>query len=223
MMTLHTSSSSRSKRLQVVLVAFVVFIIYCIYNISSNFPSTNNTTNTSAGEQVNTQPPPAAPLSPLVDDNALAPLEEDNHQYTVPPKTDICKTDQVLRNVDPNHTNAHIDFWKHLSTDTAKVYKKRWQKFVSNVKRSPIPEFEQEKGIVLVAGNGDTFQRTLTAIKLLRNMHHCQLPIEVWHLSDEQPSAEIRQELGTLGAEPRDLSNHSLVRPIIHRRDADKQ
>jgi alpha 1,2-mannosyltransferase len=216
-MTLHTSLSSRSKRVQVILVGFVVFIIYCIYSISNNFPTPNTTPANTSTTEVNT--PPVA----TADDSTLTPVEEDNHQYTVPAKADICKTDQVIRNTDPNHTNAHIDFWKHLTTATAQVYKKRWQRFISNVKRTPIPQFEEEKGIVFVGGNGDTFHRTLTAIKLLRNMHHCQLPIEVWHLSDEQPSIEMRDDLESLNAVPKDLSDPQLVRPIIHRRDADKQ
>lgn len=132
-----------------------------------------------------------------------------------------CKQDAVLRNVDPNHTNAHISFWKHLSQETADVYKSRWQHFISNLKKQTIPSFKG-KGIVLVAGNKDTFRRALTTIQLLRG-YSCRLGIEVWHLNDEQPTTEMKQQLKSLNAVPRDLSDTSLVRPIINRRDADKQ
>ncbi|EIE79398.1 hypothetical protein RO3G_04103 [Rhizopus delemar RA 99-880] len=54
-------------------------------------------------------------------------------------------------------------------------------------------------------------------------MHHCNLDIEVWHLSDEKPSALMINELTALGATARDLSYSNLPRPIEHRRDADKQ
>jgi hypothetical protein len=206
-MTLHkNSSSSRSKKTQALLVLFVVFIIYCIYSISHNLPSSSLSSNATTANNK--------------EDNTL-PFEQ-NNQY-IAPKSDVCTTDQVLRNVDPNHTNAHIEFWRHLSTNTAQIYRKRWQKFISSVKRTPIPPTFEGKGIVLVAGNKDTFERTLTAIKLLRHMHHCGLDIEVWHLSDEQPSVAIRNELESLGAVPKDLSDPQLVRPIIHRRDAEKQ
>ncbi|KAG0741215.1 hypothetical protein G6F57_010583 [Rhizopus arrhizus] len=103
------------------------------------------------------------------------------------------------------------------------VYRKRWQRFITSVnKESSVPNFVG-KGIVLVAGNKDTFQRALTTIKLLRHMHHCDLNIEVWHLSDEKPSALMINELTALGATARDLSYSNLPRPIEHRRDADKQ
>ncbi|KAI8055572.1 mannosyltransferase putative-domain-containing protein [Gilbertella persicaria] len=49
------------------------------------------------------------------------------------------------------------------------------------------------------------------------------LPIEVWHLHDEQPDANIKQELEKLDAHARDLSNLDLIQPITKRRDAEKQ
>ncbi|ORE11301.1 hypothetical protein BCV72DRAFT_192534, partial [Rhizopus microsporus var. microsporus] len=54
-------------------------------------------------------------------------------------------------------------------------------------------------------------------------MHHCDLDIEVWHLSDEQPSVTVQNELAALGAVAKDLSDPNLPRPIQSRRNADKQ
>lgn len=138
------------------------------------------------------------------------------------PEHEICKTEQVKRNIDPNHTNAHLRFWNHLSEVTVEVYKKKWQDFMNKIKSTRPPSWDK-RGIVLVAGNKDTFQRTLTAIQILRKMHACQLDIEVWHLSDEQPSEEMKMKLESLGAKPKDLSDPKLVRPITLRRNAEKQ
>lgn len=195
MLSLHTSSSIRNKRIPALLLSFVVFIIYCIYIISNNAPSTVNKIN-----------------------NDILPTQSGKK-----PKIDVCKTDQVLRNVDPNHTNAHLEFWNHLSDATTEAYKQKWQRFIATIKNFQVPRWETERGIVLVAGNKDTFQRALTAIEILRDMHGCQLDIEVWHLSDEQPSAEMKTRLESLDAKPRDLSDPQLVRPITLRRDAEKQ
>lgn len=201
-MVLH---SSRTKA-HILILFFTVFIIYCLYSVTHNFPASNILDNsakeiTKSSEQQETQ-------------------QKQLQQET---KVDICTTDQVRRNTDPNHTNAHIEFWRHLSDATVKIYKRRWQKFISNVKHTHIPGIFNGRGIVLVAGNGDTFQRALTAIKLLRNMHHSELDIEVWHLSDEQPTETMIEELESLNAIPKDLSDPKLVRPIQHRREAEKQ
>ncbi|RCI02096.1 hypothetical protein CU098_003720, partial [Rhizopus stolonifer] len=90
-------------------------------------------------------------------------------------------------------------------------------------RHTEVPAFTGDRGIVLVAGNKDTLARTLTTIRLLRNEYHCMLPIEVWHLHDEQPDANIKQELEKLDAHARDLSNLDLIQPITKRRDAEKQ
>ncbi|KAI8097722.1 mannosyltransferase putative-domain-containing protein [Halteromyces radiatus] len=82
--------------------------------------------------------------------------------------------------------------------------------------------FKASRGIVLVAGNGDTFQRALTTTKLLRH-YGCSLPIEVWHLNDEQPNDTLMVQLLKVKALPRDLSDHHLLRPIDHRRGGNKQ
>lgn len=192
MPSLHTSSSMRSRKTPILLILFVAFTVYFIY-IITNIPSTVNKLN-----------------------HDIIPTQDRR------PEHDICKTDQVKRNVDPNHTNAHLQFWNHLSDVTVEVYKKKWQDFMDKIKNNPMPSWK-DRGIVLVAGNKDTFQRTLTAIEILRKMHACQLDIEVWHLSDEQPSEEMKAKLKSLGAKPKDLSDPQLVRPITLRRDAEKQ
>jgi hypothetical protein len=196
--------SSRTKA-HILILLFIVFITYCLYTVANSFPASNIRDKS------------------LQDEAKATENQQQQQQQPQQPKVDICISDRVNRNTDPNHTNAHIQFWRHLSDATVQVYKKRWQKFISSVKRIQIPDTFIGRGIVLVAGNRDTFQRALTAIKMLRSMHHCELDIEVWHLSDEQPTEIMVQELKSLNAVPRDLSNPKLVRPIKHRRDAEKQ
>ncbi|KAI9270890.1 mannosyltransferase putative-domain-containing protein, partial [Sporodiniella umbellata] len=53
--------------------------------------------------------------------------------------------------------------------------------------------------------------------------YQCQLPIEIWHLYDEQPSQALKAKLLSLHSLTRDLSDPTLPRPILHRRHADKQ
>lgn len=183
-------------RILLLIASFTFFIAFCLYSASNKI----SVTNTKVENDV---------------DSSLF------RQQKI--TKDVCNTAIVIRNTDPNHTRAHIDFWKRLSDKTMDVYRKRWQRFITSVnEESSVPNFIG-KGIVLVAGNRDTFQRALTTIKLLRHMHHCNLDIEVWHLSDEKPSALMINELTALGATARDLSYSNLPRPIEHRRDADKQ
>ncbi|KAI8338588.1 mannosyltransferase putative-domain-containing protein [Chlamydoabsidia padenii] len=103
------------------------------------------------------------------------------------------------------------------------TFQTQWQSFISREKKKSRPKsFRNPRGIVLVAGNGDTFYRALTTIKILRH-HGCTLPVEVWHLNDEQPSETMVKELHDLQAQPRDLSEKHLMKPIDHRTGSDKQ
>ncbi|KAI8876902.1 glycosyltransferase family 71 protein [Backusella circina FSU 941] len=133
----------------------------------------------------------------------------------------ICKEEAVLRNVDPNHTQAHIDFWRRLDSETIQAYQQKWKQFIA--KAPAYPGFSKEKGIVLVAGNRDTFDRALTTCRFLRELYNSQIEIEIWHLADEHPSDKMKQTLALLNVETRDLSDPALPRPITTRSDAEKQ
>jgi hypothetical protein len=242
-MTLLTSSHSKKLKIQLVLLIFVSLILYCIYTTSSNIPSIEPLENTTI---VNTAPhindtPTENTIPSKEEEKVLEELEQVQDQAETQVEVqveeteeeeeeeeeevieNICSTGRVLRNIDPNHTNAHFHFWEHLTDTTIQTYKRRWQKFVSSVKRSKMPSSKMKgRGIVFVAGNKDTFQRAITSIRLLRK-YKCTLNIEVWHLNDEQPTDEIRHNLEALEALPRDLSDPTLVRPMIGRRDAEKQ
>ncbi|KAL0079295.1 mannosyltransferase putative-domain-containing protein [Phycomyces blakesleeanus] len=134
-----------------------------------------------------------------------------------------CSTESVQRNIDHNHGNAHVQFWRYLSKDVILSYQKQWQDFIAKEKAKPDVGQFKGRGIVLVAGNVDTFGRATTTIRILKEFHHCTLPIEVWHLPDEIPSPEIVTELARLGAVSRSFGEENLVRPVQQRRDADKQ
>lgn len=211
-MTLVTGSHSKKFKIQLFLLLFITFIIYCVYEISSNTPTVNQLENTAS---IDTPSGIDKPADTVAEEQVI-----EEEVKVVKQAPNVCMTDKVLRNIDPNHTNAHYGFWYHLSENTIETYKKRWQDFISSIE---MPSHEMKgQGIVFVAGNRDTFQRAITSIKLLRK-YNCTLDIEVWHLHDEQPTKKIQKELTLLNAVPKDLSDSSLARPMIGRRNAEKQ
>ncbi|KAG2184675.1 hypothetical protein INT43_000588 [Umbelopsis isabellina] len=134
-----------------------------------------------------------------------------------------CDYEKITRNTDPNHTRAHLQFWQNLAPSAIQTYQNDWQEFVTNL--PPYSNYSQQfegTGIVFTAGNKDTLNRTVTVIKLLRQ-YGCNLPVEVWHLDDEKPNDIENEELLSLNAASKDLSDSKLVRPIQKKRDAEKQ
>ncbi|WWC61499.1 uncharacterized protein I303_104083 [Kwoniella dejecticola CBS 10117] len=71
----------------------------------------------------------------------------------------------------------------------------------------------QGRGIVLTGGNQDTTLRTITAIKHLRRLG-VELPIEVFHYSDELTDRNQRQDIEKLGANLREAKGLSKVEGV---------
>ncbi|WVF72542.1 hypothetical protein IAT40_007359 [Kwoniella sp. CBS 6097] len=69
------------------------------------------------------------------------------------------------------------------------------------------------RGIVLTGGNQDTTLRTITAIKHLRRLN-VDLPIEVFHYSDELHDQGQRREIESLGAQLREAKGLSKVEGV---------
>ncbi|KAG2218095.1 hypothetical protein INT45_000018 [Circinella minor] len=130
--------------------------------------------------------------------------------------------ESVNRNADPNHTNAHLNFWRRLDNESVTAYQENWKSFMKSDGLPDQPDYQQTRGVVMVAGNRDTFERALTSVKMLRHQD-CHLPVEIWHLPDELPSDATVEALNELGAVPRDLSESFLPRPMQYRRDTEKQ
>lgn len=138
-------------------------------------------------------------------------------------KDEGCNGVSVARNTDPNHTAAHLEFWRNLDENTIQMYKNAWKNFIRKENVKPKDGQFQGRGIVFVAGNRDTLQRTVTSIRLLRH-YGCSLPVEVWYFTaQERPSPQAERELESLGATARDMADEKLPRPMQERRDADKQ
>lgn len=200
-------SLSHKYRLPYLFVLFSLFFLYRYIHLGGR-----ETVSSSASIAFETQGIPPVESVP-----SSSSLEPHDHKLA-------CRTNSVERNTDRNHNNAHMDFWLNLPKDTLQQYQAQWQSFIRREMkklRSP-PRGFQGRGIVLVAGNGDTFHRALTALKLLRH-YGCGLPAEVWHLNDEQPDKNMVAALHDVQALPRDLSDKHLIRPIDQRRNADKQ
>ena len=147
---------------------------------------------------------------------------EEQTQQQQEPQCHGNNAESVNRNADPNHTNAHLNFWRRLDNETITAYQENWKSFMKGDGLPGQPDYQQTRGIVMVAGNRDTFERALTSLKMLRHQD-CHLPVEIWHLPDELPSNTTVEALNRLNAAPRDLSEPSLPRPMQYRRDAEKQ
>ncbi|CAO3589027.1 unnamed protein product [Absidia cylindrospora] len=197
---------SYKYRLPYIFAIFSLFFLYRFIHLDQEIRSPSVTTDSQQEEP-----------SVFLEQESFNSLEQQDSKAS-------CQTNNVERNTDPNHNNAHLDFWMNLPQETIQTYQAQWQQFIEREMKKPSPTQKTFKGsgIVLVAGNGDTFTRALTTIKLLRN-YGCSLPIDVWHLNDEQPTVEMAKELNDLQAQPRDLSNKNLIRPIDERKGGSKQ
>lgn len=72
-----------------------------------------------------------------------------------------------------------------------KILADDWKAFASKIKKYPKNNFEG-KGIVFTAGGISYITCAWVSISLLRD-HGCELPIEIWHKSDEVSSAVIER------------------------------
>lgn len=67
---------------------------------------------------------------------------------------------------------------------------------------APYPEGRfADRGIVVCAGGKRYFPCAFVLITILRRVHRCVLPIQVWHLGEREMSEEMRILLGEQGAE----------------------
>ncbi|KAL1921953.1 uncharacterized protein VTP21DRAFT_10595 [Calcarisporiella thermophila] len=135
---------------------------------------------------------------------------------TSPPAPQDYCTD-TDRNADPNHSKNHLEFWRHLSSPLVEEQREQWQRFAQSV--SPYPEERfGGSGVVFTAGNKDTLELTLVSVHMLRKLG-CHLPVEIWHLTDEKPPADISLPANV---QLRDLGSPENVHPAVRRHDADK-
>ncbi|CEP19211.1 hypothetical protein [Parasitella parasitica] len=138
-----------------------------------------------------------------------------------------CFGSNVERNVDNNHRDNNRAYWNQLSDISIDRYKFGWKDFVQKEKAKIQPtSWQEERGIVFVAGNDDTLKRTLGTIRLLR-FYNCTLPIEIWHMEHETQAATTTftaKQLELLGnVRLRDLSEFGLPRSISRMRNRGKQ
>jgi hypothetical protein len=136
-----------------------------------------------------------------------------------------CRTHNVERNVDNNHRDNNQAYWTQLSNKSMRLYQFGWKDFIRQERVKSMPVYDQERGIVFVAGNDDTLSRTLGTIRLLRQQWQCQLPVEIWHMEHEaEAAAAFLPQLEALGqVRLRDLSDFGLVRSISRMRNPNKQ
>lgn len=71
-------------------------------------------------------------------------------------------------------------------------------KFLS-LRREKYPGGHDGRGIVIAGGGSVYFTAAFVCIRLLRKVHKCELPIEVWHLGKEEMDPRMSRILGDLG------------------------
>ncbi|WVQ77944.1 hypothetical protein IAT38_000024 [Cryptococcus sp. DSM 104549] len=108
--------------------------------------------------------------------------------------------------VNPDQYNGDGDFWRDEVTEE-EIARRRVD--IVNWLAETVEKGEDVlgvegrtgsgRGIVLTGGNQDTTLRTITAIKHLRRLN-VELPIEVFHYSDELTDQNQRNEIEDLGA-----------------------
>ncbi|KAI8879254.1 glycosyltransferase family 71 protein [Backusella circina FSU 941] len=132
--------------------------------------------------------------------------------------------DNVEINVDNNHRDKNLPFWNSMTPKSISLLNHGWKEFVTKEQNKTIPTFQEDRGIVFVAGNDDTLKRTLGSIRYLRFKLNSTLPIEIWHMEHEEESvAPFKDVLMGLDAKLCDLSDYHLVRPMTRRINAQKQ
>lgn len=143
----------------------------------------------------------------------------------VPIPTGHCLASHIERNVDNHHRDINRNYWNQLSELSIGRYKDGWKTFVEKERKKPLPEWIELQGIVFVAGNDDTLKRTMGTIRLLRQVFHCVLPIEIWHMEHEADAAGLfeKEVQKFKHVQLRDLSDVGLVKAISRRRNIGKQ
>lgn len=216
----------RNRLLTLGLILYLV-LMYVVFHSMGHEKNASPLDDVSLGDSTihHAQPTPASEEEDHDDIVTTTPATEQTTISTDDEKDKQCDS-QVNRNADPNHTRAHLNFWQSLDSASIDQYRHAWKQFMATdneANTDPDAYDFHGRGIVLVAGNRDTFDRALTAIKLLRLHLSCNLPVEVWHLPDEHPSDDIKKQLEEYGATPRNLADSTLPRPMAERTTAEKQ
>ncbi|WVR04935.1 hypothetical protein IAU60_001947 [Kwoniella sp. DSM 27419] len=117
-----------------------------------------------------------------------------------------CPRELADKLVNPDQYNGEQDFWRN-DVDTHTIVRRRsdivdWLDQRARAGQAVLGEESKTgsgRGIVLTGGNQDTTLRTITVLKHLRRLQ-VDLPIEVFHYSDELHDQDQRREIESLGA-----------------------
>ncbi|KAK8870048.1 hypothetical protein IAR55_000618 [Kwoniella newhampshirensis] len=131
-----------------------------------------------------------------------------------------CPRDLADKLVNPDQYNGDSGFWMDDVTTEEIVRRRadmvRWLEERVDKGEEVLGQdgkTGEGRGIVLTGGNQDTTLRTITAIKHLRRLN-VDLPIEVFHYSDELTNQNQRKEIEDLGATLREAKGLEKVEGV---------
>ena len=119
--------------------------------------------------------------------------------------------ENVERNIDYLHSITHERFWEKASAAVWTDKARQWREFLATTTPSTLDK-SSGRGIIMTGGNGDTLQRLVVALRMLRTLG-CKLPVEVHHLQGELTSEDMAL-LRELDAQACNLSDPSNAAPV---------
>ncbi|OCF31451.1 hypothetical protein I316_06853 [Kwoniella heveanensis BCC8398] len=143
-----------------------------------------------------------------------------SHETAAQANYEGCPREVSDKLVNPDQYNGDGQFWREQVTEEEIVTRRgdivRW--LAERVEKGEAVLGKEGatgsgRGIVLTGGNQDTTLRTITAIKHLRRLN-VDLPIEVFHYSDELHDEGQRREIESLGAQLREAKGLNKVEGV---------
>lgn len=132
-------------------------------------------------------------FNPNLQSREPVPDFDDSNNGQMTKTTEIYKPlERVLRTCDDHlERNIHFadrKFWHSIKPITMFEKKKEWTNFITNEIPNNFREYSKYgyngRGIVYTA-SGRTIKRAITSISILRNVHGCNLPVQIWHIDGE--------------------------------------
>ncbi|GAA5998650.1 uncharacterized protein JCM10292_007130 [Rhodotorula paludigena] len=156
--------------------------------------------------------PPSAPLADRLSAWISAPLAPASAWSAFSAQT--CGNPSVRRAANQLHFRENRARWDELGEgEVRRIRREMVERLRADERAGRLEEWQDEgkkgtRGIVWTAGNADTFDRVLTALRLLRS-HGCTLPAQVFHFPSEHPSESQEADFASLSATVSSLASLS--------------
>ncbi|KAK4691722.1 hypothetical protein P7C70_g9285, partial [Phenoliferia sp. Uapishka_3] len=113
-----------------------------------------------------------------------------------------CNNPSVRRSANKLHEEQGEKMWSLQSEEEIKEVRERLISVLEEASASgqlSLKDSEKGKrGIVFTAGNADTFERVIVSLRIIRS-YGTELPAELWHFAEEEPTSAQMFEYNKLG------------------------